>query len=178
MKKNLLRLMALLLCVLTLTALTGCKEKESEEKTDGTKEDAVSVALDFSVTVNGNKVTLGADAVPVLTALGAPAAESSIGNCGGKAGTWTRYSYAGFYLLVLENGNSKTVDQIELRDDSILTSKGVGIGSAKDAVTKAYGNGYDKAQSSESALVYKQGTKQLEFHLENGVVSGVIFVCK
>jgi len=177
MKKNMTRILALLLCLLTLAAFAGCKEKESESDTnEGDKQNAVS--LDFSITAGGTKVTLEADATPVLSALGTPVAESSIGNCGGKAGTWTRYTYAGFYLLVLENGASKTVDQIELRDDSILTPKGVGIGSPKDAVTAAYGNGYDKSQSSDSALVYKQGSKQLEFHLQNGVVSGVIFACK
>ena len=179
MKKNMKGILALMLCLLTLVAFVGCKEKESKSNNEGDKaEKQNAVSVEFSITANGTKVTLGADAAPILSALGTPVAESSVGNCGGKAGAWTRYTYPGFYLLVLENGSSKTVDQIELRDDSILTPKGVGIGSPKDSVTAAYGNGYDKSQSSDSALVYKQGNKQLEFYLQNGVVSGVIFACK
>ena len=170
------RIAILLLCLLMLIPLASCDKKEETQNEE--KDGGEVAAIAFSITANGTKIELGKDATPILTALGAPQAESSVGSCGGKEGTWTRYTYAGFYLLVLENGNSKTVDQIELKDDSIMTPKGVGIGSTKDAVLKAYGNGYDKSQSSDTALVYRQGTKQLEFYFDNGVASAVNFVNK
>ena len=72
----------------------------------------------------------------------------------------------------------QTVDQIELKDDSILTAKGVGIGSTRDDVLKAYGQGYDKSQSSDTALIWRQGNRQLEFYFENGIASAVNFVNK
>ena len=134
--KNAKKILSILLCLLMLLTLASCKKEEAKTEEDGEK-DGTAAAIAFSITANGTTIELGKDATPVLTALGAPMAQSSVGNCGGKAGTWTRYTYAGFYLLVLENGDQQTVDQIELKDDSILTAKGVGIGSTRDDVLKA-----------------------------------------
>ena len=175
--KNAKKILSILLCLLMLLTLASCKKEEAKTEEDGEK-DGTAAAIAFSITANDTTIELGKDATPVLTALGAPMAQSSVGNCGGKAGTWTRYTYAGFYLLVLENGDQQTVDQIELKDDSILTAKGVGIGSTRDDVLKAYGQGYDKSHSSDTALIWRQGNRQLEFYFENGIASAVNFVNK
>lgn len=174
MKKIIALALCLILCAFCFVA---CDDKGDKGDTDNDKDkggESSSVSVDFSVTYNSTKITLGADAKPVISALGTAKSTSPMGNCGGQ-GTLTKYTYTSVEIYVLTNSaGAETVDQITLLDDTVKTDKGIVIGSTKDDVTKDYGNGYSK--SGETGIVYSSGNKNLKFTFRDGNVVGIDYM--
>lgn len=171
------RIIALLLCLLMAFSFAAC---DNDKGDDGKKNDdtngGTQSKVSFSVVYKGTseiKITLGADAKPILEALPEAKSKSSAGSCGAQ-GTVYKYVYDNFELFVLENESSSTVDEITLKNDLIKTAEGVGIGSSKDDVIKACGNGY--AKCDDTVIRYTSGSKNLQFSIKDGVVTGVL--CK
>ncbi len=173
MKKILALILCLFLCAFCFAACEGDeggKDKNGEEG-ESTK---LQSSVGFYVNYNSVKIELGADAKGVTSALGTPKSTSPQGSCGGQ-GTLTKYTYASVELYVLTSSSGdETFDQISLLDDTVKTDKGISIGSTKDEVVKAYGNGYTK--SGETGMTYTSGNKNLKFTLRDGSVVGVDYM--
>ena len=162
------RFFALLLCVLMAFCLVACEGDEGNVDNEGNSKNPASI--DFYISYNGTKIELGADAKPVITALGEPVSKTEAGNCGGQ-GSLTKYVYASLELYVLTSSDGEVIDQITLLDDSSATAEGVTIGSTKDEVVEACGKSYTKL--SDTGITYTSGSKNLIFKLRDGSVVGI-----
>ena len=157
MKFTAKKLLAFLLSMILLVALCACEGGSDEGES-------------YYVSHKGAKICPGEAAGDLLDQLGAPKSEKENGNCGGQ-GVQMRYTYDSFYLYLLESTDGKvTVDAIEFRDDLIETAEGLGIGSSKDEVLKAYG---DPTEEKGQTLTYKNGKQHLVINLKNDAVSAL-----
>ena len=167
------KLIALMLGVLMLLGMTACKKEDAGASDQG--EDsapAVSGKVTYGITYNSVSIMLGADASPVLDALGSPTSEKEGGNCAGQ-GTLTEYTYPSIKLIVLTVGDKKTVDQITFTDDGIKTPEGITIGSSREDVIAAYG---EIKGASDTSLTYTAGQKSLKLVFKDGFVKSLDFI--
>ena len=169
------KILALALCLLTVAFAFSCQKQEAPDDKNGDKTQTTTKApektVSFGVTYKQVKINLGEDAATVLSALGDPSSEESVGSCGGQ-GTLTKYLYPSVEIIVLTDAAGKaTVDSISLRDDGATTQNGVGVGSTKQEILAACGNGYKAA--NDNGITYESGNYTLEFTLKDGAAVGV-----
>lgn len=158
------RIVALLLTFIMICfTLAACGED------DNNGDNANGTANVFFVEYKNTKIELGAKAESVISALGAPSSKKEIGDCGGL-GAQIKYTYPSIVIYTLKTADGETVDQVELLDDLVTSSKGVYIGNTKDDVIKSYG---EPNNSSDTSLQYINGNKYLKFGLENGKVVSI-----
>ena len=162
------KLFALLLCLVMTLGFAACEKDESND--NGTKTES---SIDFSIQYNSVKIELGADANAVLSQLGAAKSQSEMGACGDQ-GTVTKYTYDMIELYVLKNGDKATVDQITILGDLVKAKNNVTIGTAKDDVIKAFGDGYAKCDDNE--IRYTNGKKNIKFQLRDGSVVAIDYM--
>ena len=169
------RFFALLLCLIMAFALVACDDKDK----DGNKNDddgdsgakAPQSNVSYYVEYKSVKIELGADASALIKSLGTPTSESSAGNCGGL-GTLTKYEYGNdLTIYILTSGSKQTVDSITLKSDTVLTAKGVGIGSSRAEVLEAHGK--NPTSNTDSLITYVSGAKTLAFSMRDDTVTKV-----
>lgn len=163
------KFLALLLCLLMAFAFVACEDKKKEEPDDdkgGSSGEKSSI--NYYVEYKGTKISLGADAESVLTALGTPTSSDDLGDCGG-VGTQTKYTYSDSVIIyVVDRGSKKVIDGVTLGSDVILNPEKVGVGSTKDEVVGACGKGYSKL--TDTQITYSSGHKSVIFSLRDGAV--------
>ncbi len=167
------RIFALLLCLVLAIGLVACDSGKDKDKDKDNKDKTEQGTTNFYMTYNNVKIELLADANAVIEKLGAPISQSEMGACGDQ-GTVVKYVYDNIELFVLKNGSKATVDQITLKSDLVKTSEGITVGSSKDDVINAYGEGYAKCDDNE--IRYTSGNKNLKFRLRDGFVVGVDYM--
>ena len=171
------KILAIFLCLLMMLTLAACNSAKDNGKGDDDSKATTTKATDstsvkYYIEFTGVKIELGADAEAALAALGTPKATAEVGNCGGQ-GTLTKYTYASLELYVLTSGNSSTIDQITLLDDSIATPEGIRIGTAQaDVKTKCK----NPTKSSDASYTYTSGNKNLKFNFRDGAVVGIDYM--
>ena len=171
------KILAIFLCLLMMLTLAACNSAKDNGKGDDDSKATTTKATDstsvkYYIEFTGVKIELGADAASALAALGTPKATAEVGNCGGQ-GTLTKYTYASLELYVLTSGNSSTIDQITLLDDSIATPEGIRIGTAQaDVKTKCK----TPTKSSDASYTYTSGNKNLKFNFRDGAVVGIDYM--
>ena len=165
------RILALLLCLLLTLGFAACgDDNKGKEQNDNQNTSSVKFYINYNSNV---KIELGADATSLLSQLGTPVSTSEMGACG-DLGTVTKYVYDTIELFVLKSADKATVDQITLKSDLVKTPDGVTIGSTKDEVLKACGNGYAKCDDGE--IRYTSGNKNLKFTLRDDSVVGINYL--
>lgn len=168
------RWIALLLALVLILTLVACGEKSDPDATDGGAEQGESndsQGAAFSITYNGVRLTLGAEAKTALDRLGEPTAEpQEVFDCGaGNSRVYYRYSSLELYVMKSVDG-STVIDQIEINDDLPQTDKGFCIGSSADEVRAAYGT---PAKDEDGELRYTSGNQSLIFNIKDGKVSDI-----
>ncbi|MBE6557152.1 MAG: hypothetical protein E7664_05355 [Ruminococcaceae bacterium] len=161
---------ALALCVLMAVCMIACdKEAETTKKEGGQPSPA---GVTYAVTYQNTTIELGGDAKDVIAALGTPTSQKEGGSCAGQ-GTLTVYTYPSLTVTVLTVGDKQTIDQLTFTDDGIKTAKGITIGSARDAVVKAYG---EATTATDTVMTYTSGNKSLKIGLKDGFVKSIDFI--
>ena len=127
---------ALLLCMVAL-AMGACTAKKSNEDTV------------FAVSYDDVVIELGASAEDVLDALGSANSEDEVFDCG-AGNSRIRYRYDSFTLYVMKSDGEQVIDQIELKDDLIQTTRKIALGSSEAEVRDAYGN----PTKAENGIIY------------------------
>ena len=175
-KQKLLKILAAALALsAVLFCFAACKDEQVPAETKNTKaQENTAGGVAFYVTVGQTRIELGADAAPVISALGEPQSRQEIGDCAGL-GAQVRYNYPSVILYTLISGNQETVDQITLRDDTVSTPAGIRIGSTEAAVLSAYG---EPAVRDDSSVQYISGNLTLKFRLSEQKVSGIDLIRK
>ena len=167
------RIFALLVCLVLALGLISCDKGADKNKDNGNDKNGEQSSVSFYMNYGDVKIELLADANAVIEKLGAASSESEMGACGDQ-GTVTKYVYDNIELFVLKNGGNATVDQITFKSDLVKTPEGITIGSSKDDVIKAYGEGYAKCTDTE--IRYTSGNKNLKLQLRDGSVVGIDYM--
>ncbi len=164
MKNTILRTLAVLLAILSLTlCLAACGGKSGGGDL-------------YFKTGSGVKVVIGADADDTIDKLGGWISQNSSDSCGGFSGKDYIYTYNGFRVSTTPAKNGQIVCKIELTDDSVKTPEGLYIGmSRKDAESAMKGF---TAESVGDNLVYTDSGVKLQVIFRDGSVAGIVYVAK
>lgn len=162
MKSTVIRILACLLAILTLTlCLAACGGSNS--------------GLSFK-TKNNVEIVIGADADDTISKLGNWSAQNSSDSCGGFSGKDYIYTYSGYRVSTTPSKDGQIICKIELTDDSVKTPQGVYIGMSR-ADAEAAMKGFT-AESVGDNLVYTEGNVKLQIIFRDGSVSGIVYVAK
>ena len=168
MKKT-VRILTLLLALLTLTlCFAACGGKSGAGAGDGDGDGYVFKSP------NGAKIAIGARHDDVIPKLGAYVSVNISDSCGGFSGKDRIYFYNGFRVYTTPSAKGDVVIKIELTDDSVATPEGLTIGSTKDDVIKALGNG----TATGGNLTYEAGGMKLVFIIRDGFVTNIQYLEK
>ena len=161
MRKASLMIFALITCFACVFSLASCDKGEQNELGDI-----------FYTTFNGVKIELGADAQPIITALGKPSETKQLGDCGGF-GAQVKYVYDEFEIFTLKNDKGETIDGISFINDIPSTSKGICIGDKSSKVIEEYG---EPTQKSDKEIRYQKDNLILKIKLADGEITEIHYL--
>ena len=146
------------LTILLLLALTACGGAK--------KEDADHVFL-----YNGTTVSCRGDMAEVVRIIGEPTSLLESPSCAGE-GFDRLYSYGGFAVSTIPDGDVQRISRIELRNDTVATPEGAAVGMTRREVEEIYGTGYIE---KGFGIEYAGRSSRLIFILRDGKVTGIIY---
>ncbi len=160
--KTTIRILSVILAALTLClCFAACKNGGS------------SSTLDFK-SPNGTTVTIGADADPIIEALGSWITFNSSDSCGGFQGKDYIYNYNGFRVSTTPAKDGQIICKVELTDDSIKTPEGLYIGMSRsdaEAAMKSF-----TVESVGDNLAYTAGSTKLQVIFRDDAVTGIVYI--
>lgn len=152
------RISVFFLAAIMLLSLVGCGTDNPNSQEEN-----------FSFTYNGTKITLGAEAAPIIDALGEPRSYTEEPSCAFD-GMDKTYYYGSFYLSTYPLNGKDFVYSFWFADDSVATEDGIRIGNTQADVESAYGvdcfNGTNTYTQSE-------GKSKLTIILIDGFVTSI-----
>ncbi len=152
------RMYLMLLLVAMLLSLAGCANDETPLQEKG-----------FSFTYNGIEIALGAEAAPIIDALGEPRSYTEEASCAFD-GVDKTYYYGSFYLSTCPINGIDRVYTIWLADDTVATNESIRIGSFQTQVEDAYGTG---SFDGINCFTQTKNQSKLSILLENGIVTSI-----
>ena len=147
-----------LLAALMLFSLAGCGFTDIDPQEDN-----------FSFTYNGIKIMLGAEAAPIIDALGEPRSYTEEPSCAFD-GMDKTYYYGSFYLSTYPLDGKDYMYSIWFADDSVSTNDGVRIGTTEAQVEAIYGA---DCFNGTNAYTQSQSNTKLTILLEDGIVNSI-----
>lgn len=152
------RISLFLLAAIMLFSLAGCGSTDIDPQEDN-----------FSFTYNCTKITMGAEAAPIIAALGEPKSYTEEPSCAFD-GMDKTYYYGSFYLSTYPLDGKDYVYSIWFADDSVATNDGIRIGSTQAQVEAVCG-----ADCFNGTNTYTQvlDSSKLTILMENDVVSSI-----
>ena len=159
-------------------ALTGCNDSDGGGKTT-TPAGGVQAAAGntgqnsgddkYTFTYEGIDIVLGAEAGPIVKALGEPKHVFEDPSCAFE-GIDKMYYYDGFIVNTYPDGDKDYVLSVVFSDDSVKTDKGIYLGMTLEDITKAYGDGYE---NDLGLYTYTLGLTELSFIIEDGKIADI-----
>lgn len=152
------RISLFLLVAVMLISLAGCASADPDPMEEN-----------FSFTYNGIQITLGAEAEPIIDALGEPRSYTEEPSCAFDGVDKTFY-YGSFYISTYPLNGKDFIYSFWFADDSVATEDGIRIGSSQAQVEAICG-----ANCFNGTNVYTQvlnGSK-LTILLENSTVNSI-----
>lgn len=125
-----------------------------------------------------NVIAMGAEAAPVIKALGKTAKAVFEADSCAYQGKDKVYTYAGFELNTYPVDGKERIASVYFLDDSVATPEGIKIGSKAGDVVNAYGKEYDKEEQKFGTYSYSTDTTQLRIYTTKDVVDGVEYLVK
>lgn len=173
MKKNIKRFaLTLAMAGALAAALTGCGKDsgkaDSGNPSSGSESGTNSASNGYSFTYNGTVIALNADMADVKAAIGEPVDYFESDSCAFQGKDKT-YTYSSFVIKTYPDGDKDYVLSITLKDDTVATPEGISIGSDRQAVIDAYGEGEDTG----SSLIYTKDSTTLTFLLDGNKVTQI-----
>lgn len=152
------RISLFLLAAIMLFSLAGCGSADPNPQEEN-----------FSFTYNGTKITLGAEAAPIIDALGEPRSHTEEPSCAFD-GMDKTYYYGSFYLSTYPMDGKDYVYNLWFADDGVATDEGIRIGSSQSQVEDAYGK---ECFNGTNSFVRTKGQSRLVILIEEETVSSV-----
>ena len=112
---------------------------------------------------------IDAEAAPVIEKLGEPNSYFEAASCAFE-GLDKIYTYSSFEIDTYPTKDADYISSIIFKDDSIMTTEGVGIGDSVDKVTEVYGN--DGVEES-GMLVFEKDQRKLCFIIQDDSVASI-----
>lgn len=147
-----------LLAAVMLFSLVGCGANNPDSQEEN-----------FSFTYNGIKITLGAEAAPIIDALGEPRSYTEEPSCAFD-GMDKTYYYGSFYLSTYPMDGKDYIYNFWFADDGVATDEGIRIGSSQSQVEDAYG---EECFNGTNSFVLTKGQSRLVVLVEEETVSSV-----
>ena len=123
----------------------------------------------FSITYNGVRIDLDAEAEPIVKALGKDYMYTENPSCA-YVGIDFTYDYKSFIIYAQERNGKVVVNTVEVRDNTVDCG-GIKVGQTIDDVKKVYG---EPSTVEETGIVYVKDGKELQFITDG--TGKVIFV--
>ena len=114
----------------------------------------------------------GEDSTAALSALGKESAYDEVDIGCGNNEVGKVYSYSGFKIQTYPDNSKDYIDTVTITNDSVSTPEGISIGSSRDDVIKAYGDGYTE---KSNGIVYIKDKTTLSFVIRDGAVTSIIY---
>ena len=152
------RISIFLLAAIMLLSLAGCGAEEPNEQ-----------AENFSFSYNGTKITLGAEAEPVIDALGEPKSYTEEPSCAFD-GLDKTYYYGSFYLSTCPVDGKDCIYNLWFADDTAATDEGIRIGTAQSQVEAACGK---ECFNGTNSFVLTKGQSRLVIAMKDEQVSSI-----
>ena len=154
------RISLFLLAAIMLLSLAGCGSTDIDPQEEN-----------FTFTYNGTKITLGAEAAPIIDALGEPRSYTEAPSCAFE-GMDKTYYYGSFYLSTYPLNGKDFVYSFWFADGSVATEEGIRIGSTKAKVEAIYGA---DCFNGANAYTQAQSNSKLTILLKDGIVSSILY---
>ena len=155
------RILALCMTLLLIFSLAACNDTDDDDNVE---------LKNYYVNYNGVRVEVGVDAKTLISKLGEYTSED--GEACGTNEKDVIYTLSGIEIETHVSGDSETVRQIKIVNDSQKTVKGITIGATRDEVIAAYGKDY--TEGSSGAIRYEGDTSAIEFYFgTSGNVSNI-----
>lgn len=144
------------------TAEIQTAEAQKDDNTNST--DTKGYVFTFGETV----VEVDADAAVVTEKLGEPLSYFEAPSCAFE-GLDKIYTYNGFEIDTYPVGDMDHISAIIFKDDSVLTTEGIGIGDSMEKLEQVYGSDFAR---EDGVVVYNKDDMKLCFILqENAIIS-------
>ena len=150
------RISVFLLATIMLLSLVGCGSTDIDPQEEN-----------FSFTYNGTKITLGAEAAPIIDALGEPRSYTEEPSCAFD-GMDKTYYYGSFYISTYPLDGKDYIYNLWFADDGIATDEGIRIGSPQSQVEAACGK---ECFNGINSFVLTKGQSRLVILIEDDTVS-------
>lgn len=147
-----------LLAAVLLLTLVGCGSDNSASRQEN-----------FTFTYHEIPIVPGAEAAPVIQALGEPQSYTEEPSCAFD-GMDKTYCYGGFYLTTFPMDGKDYVYSVWFADDSVATEEGIRIGSTQPEAEAVYGT--DCFGGTNRYVQIKGGSRRMIL-LTDGLVSSV-----
>lgn len=142
--------------------------KESKEEKEQPGEEAVQYK-GYAFIYQDIVVEIDAEAASVIEKLGEPNSYFEAASCAFE-GLDKMYTYNSFEIDTYPGKDADYISSIIFKDDSIVTTEGIGIGDSKDKVMEVYGN--DGVEES-GMLVYEKDQRKLCFIIQDDSVASI-----
>ena len=152
------RISIILLAAVMLLSLVGCGSTDIDPQEEN-----------FSFTYNGTKITLGAEAAPIIDALGEPRSYTEEPSCAFE-GMDKTYYYGSFYISTYSLDGKDHIYNLWFADDGVATDEGIRIGSTQSQVEDACGK---ECFNGTTSFVLTKGQSRLVILIEEKTVSSV-----
>lgn len=148
------------------TSTTAADNNETSEAVDEGEE-----AEEYSFSFNGNSVKPNQNLASAIEDLGEGYTYFESPSCAFQ-GLDMIYTYTSFVVRSYNNGQEDVVGQIELMDDLVKTTEGIGIGDSVDDVIATYG---EATSTTDVAYIYVLGDTSIRFNIEGDLVTGITY---
>lgn len=152
------RISLFLLAAIMLLSLVGCGSTDIDPQEEN-----------FSFTYNGTKITLGAEAAPIIDALGEPRSYTEEPSCAFE-GMDKTYYYGSFYLSTYPLNGKDFVYSFWFADDSVATEDGIRIGSTQAQMETIFGA---NCFNGTNTYMQSKGESKVVYLLEDGLIKSI-----
>lgn len=147
---------------------TTAKSQEAESQETDPSQDAAGTK-GYAFLFQDTAVEVDADAATVIQNLGEPLSYFEAPSCAFQ-GLDKIYTYNGFEIDTYPMDEKDYISAVILKDDSVMTAEGVGIGDSVEKLEQTYGSDGTK---EESMIVYDKDGMKLCFILQKDEIISV-----
>lgn len=165
-KKTGIIIMTIMLVIAAV--ITGCSSKRNDIKKDIQALSKTGLK-GYLFEINGVKMSIDAEAEPVIEKLGDPADYFEAPSCAFE-GIDKTYTYGSYVITTYQIDGTDYIGSIILKDDMVATREGVSLYMTKADMENAYGNEYEV---KEKMFIYSKEGMNLNFIIDNNEITSI-----
>ena len=171
--KKLTIILTILLCFTFVSCNGDVTEPPAVSKTEEPTVDAPTEE-GYYLVLKDTKIAIDGDMKAITDALGEPTSYFESNSCAFQ-GLDKVYTWGSVTVRTYPEDDGDCVLSIELKDDSVSTPEGIGIGDSDERVEELYGT---PDKTTDVAKIYTKGNTDLTFLITNGEVTAITYTQK